>query len=93
MRKNYRKTIVRQNIRYYYFLSFIFFGYILSIISMYFYPAVIDSLSGILLIIFLSICITIYVFNFTKFKGLIDKEIDEDMEKYEKKHNKAESNK
>lgn len=93
MRKNYRKTIVRQNIRYYYFLSFIFFGYILSIISIYFYPAVIKSLGGIFVIGLFSLGITIFIFNFTGFKGLIDKEIDEDMEEYEKKHNKAESNK
>jgi len=92
MRKNYKKIIVRQNIRYYYFLSFIFFGYILSVISLYFYPAVIKSLGGILAIGILSFAITVYIFNFTGFKGLLDKEIDEDMEKYEEKH-KAETNK
>lgn len=93
MRKNYRKIIAKQNIRYYYFLSFAVIGYVLCVIAMYAYPAVLKSLAGIFLIGVLSLGITIYIFNFTKFKKMLDEEINGDIEKYEEKIQKKEEKK
>ena len=93
MRKNYQKIITKQNIRYYYFLSFAVIGYVLCVIAMYAYPAVLKSLAGIFLIGVLSLGITIYIFNFTKFKKMLDEEINGDIEKYEEKIQKKEEKK
>ena len=90
MRKNYRKIITKQNIRYYYFLSFAVIGYVLCVIAMYTYPVAIKSLGGIFLIGATSLIITIYIFNFTKLKKLLNEEIQRDIEKYEEKIQKKE---
>ena len=93
MRKNYRKIITKQNIRYYYFLSFAVIGYVLCVIAMYAYPVVLKSLGGIFLIGATSLIITIYIFNFTKLKKLLNEEILRDIEKYEEKIQKKEEKK
>ncbi|MHB1692807.1 MAG: hypothetical protein ACYCUW_02865 [bacterium] len=85
MRKNYQQKITKRNIGYYYFLSFIFFGYILSVISIYAYPAAISSLVGIFAIALIAFGISVYIFNFTGLKKLLDAEIKQDIEKYEEK--------
>ena len=93
MRKNYRKIITKQNIRYYYFLSFAVIGYVLCVIAMYAYPVALKSLGGIFLIGAASLVITIYIFNFTKLKKLLNEEILRDIEKYEEKIQKKEEKK
>ncbi len=93
MRKNYRKIITKQNIRYYYFLSFAVIGYVLCVIAMYAYPVALKSLGGIFLIGATSLVITIYIFNFTKLKKLLNEEIQRDIEKYEEKIQKKEEKK
>jgi hypothetical protein len=52
---------------------------------MYAYPAAISSLVGILAIALIAFGISIYIFNFTGFKKLLDAEIKQDIEKYEEK--------
>ena len=93
MRKNYQKIITKQNIRYYYFLSFAVIGYVLCVIAMYAYPVILKSLGGIFLIGVLSLGVTIYIFNFTKFKKLLNEEIEQDIKRYEEKFQKKEEKK
>jgi hypothetical protein len=57
---------------------------------MYAYPAILKSLGGIFVIGALSLGITIYIFNFTEFKKMLDEEIKGDIEKYEEKYQKKE---
>ena len=90
MRKNYKARIAKYNIRYYYFIAFMVIGYILSILVMYVYPAAISSLGGILLLGVIALGISIYIFNFTGLKKLLDEEIEQDIEKYEEKIRKKE---
>jgi len=93
MRKNYKQRITKQNIRYYYFLSFIFFGYILSVISLYVYPIAVKSLFGISAIALIAFGISVYILNFTVLKKLLDNEIERDIDKYEEKIAKKEEKK
>jgi hypothetical protein len=60
---------------------------------MYAYPVAIKSLGGIFLIGAASLVITIYIFNFTKLKKLLNEEIQRDIEKYEEKIQKKEEKK
>lgn len=93
MRKNYKQRITKQNIGYYYFLSFVIFGYILSVISLYAYPIAIKSLLGIFVIAFVAFGISVYIFNFTGLKKLLDAEITQDIDKYEEKIQRKEEEK